>query len=465
MLTSYLISNAIVLPASSWFSGFFGRKRFLIGCIIVFTVSSFMCGAATSLGMLVVARVVQGAGGGALQPLAQSILLESFPPAKRGVAMAVYGVGVICAPIVGPTFGGWLTDSYSWRWAFYINIPVGILAVSMISMFVEDPPYIRSGRSRRIDAVGFGLLSLWLATLQITLDKGQEVDWFGAVWLRWFVVISVASFLGFILWELRAPEPVVNLRILKNRNFAIGCALFAMFGAAIYGLIALQPLFLQTLMGYTALDAGMTVSPRGLGALVAMFLVGVLVQKTNPRYLAAFGFMMFGISALLLSRLNLQVSMRNIVLPNVINGFGAGFIFVPLSTFTLGALRNDQIGNAAGIQNLLRNVGGSIGISFISTMLDRYAQAHQVFMAGHISPLNPVYRQHVAALQKVFEAHFSSVDALQRAQAMIYNTLLQQASYWAFVQLFYMIAWACVICFIGVMFLRRIKGAGPVAVH
>jgi DHA2 family multidrug resistance protein len=285
------------------------------------------------------------------------------------------------------------------------------------------------------------------------------------VWLRWFAGISVLSFLGLVWWELRTPEPVVNLRILKNRNFAIGCLLFAMFGAAIYGLIALQPLFLQTLMGYTALDAGLTVSPRGLGALVAMFIVGILVQKSNPRYLAAFGFAMFGISALLLSRLTLQVSMRNIVLPNVINGFGAGFIFVPLSTFTLGALRNDEIGNAAGIQNLLRNVGGSIGISFISTMLDRYAQVHQVFMAGHISPLNPIYRQHVAVIQKVFEAHFSPADALQRAQAMIYNTLLQQASYWAFVQLFYDIAWACVLCFIGVMFLRRVKATVPVAVH
>lgn len=464
VLTSYLVSNAIVLPASAWFSSFFGRKRFLIGCIVIFTASSFMCGAALSLGMLVTARVLQGAGGGALQPLAQSILLESFPPAKRGIAMSVYGVGVICAPIIGPTFGGWLTDSYSWRWAFYINIPVGILAVYMISMFVEDPPYIRATR-RRIDTVGFALLSLWLATLQIALDKGQQVDWFGAVWLRWFVGISVVSFIALIWWELRTEAPVVDLRILKNRNFAIGCALFALFGAAIYGLIALQPLFLQTLMGYTALDAGMTVSPRGLGALVAMFLVGVLVQRVSPRSLTAFGFIMFGLSSLLLSRLNLQVSMRNIVAPNVLNGFGSGFIFVPLSAVTLGALRNDQIGNAAGIQNLLRNVGGSIGISFISTMLDRYAQAHQVFLAGRISPLNPVYQRQIGLTQKVFESHYSAPDALQRAHALMYGTVLQQANYWAFVQLFYNIAWICAVCLIGVMFLRKVKGARPVAVH
>src|SRR4051812_47732322 len=198
VLTSYLVSNAIVLPVSAWFSRYFGRKRFLIACIIIFTISSFLCGAATNLGMLVLARVAQGAGGGALQPLAQAILLESFPPAKRGVAMAVYGVGVVCAPIIGPTFGGWLTDSYSWRWAFYINIPVGALAVFLISSFVDDPPYIRAGKHGRIDAIGFGLMTLWLATLQIILDKGQEVDWFGTVWLRWFAVISVLAFVGFI---------------------------------------------------------------------------------------------------------------------------------------------------------------------------------------------------------------------------------------------------------------------------
>ena len=465
VLTSYLVSNAIVLPASSWFSSFFGRKRFLIGCIAIFTASSFVCGAATSLGMLVFARVVQGAGGGALQPLAQSILFESFPPSKRGVAGAVYGIGVICAPIVGPTLGGWLTDTYTWRWAFYINIPVGILAVTMISRFVEDPPYIRASRRGRLDAVGFGLMSLWLATLQITLDKGQQVDWFGAVWLRWFAGISAVSFICFVAWELHTPSPVVNLRILKNRNFALGCSLFLLFGAALYGLIALQPLFLQSLLGYTALDAGMTVTPRGVGALAAIFLVGALAQRTNPRWLLLFGFTIFGVSSFMLSRLTLEVSMRNIVLPNVLNGFGSGFIFVPLTTVTLGALRNDQIGNAAGIQNLVRNVGGSIGISFVSTMLERYAQAHQVFMSAQLSPLNPAYVRKIAQAQHVFASHFSPADALQHAQAMLYNTLLQQASYWAFVQLFYVIAWVCVLCLVAVLCLRTVKGARPVVAH
>ena len=230
MLTSYLVSNAIVLPASGWLSRHFGRKRLLITCIIIFSASSFLCGAATSLPMLMIARVLQGAGGGALQPLAQSIMLESFPPAQRGTAMAVYGIGVVCAPILGPTLGGWLTDTWSWRWAFYINLPVSVMAVIMISLFVDDPPWIRDGKPGRIDGVGLGFMALGLGTLQIVLDKGQEADWFGALWMRWLAGISVGSLLFFIIWELRVKDPIVNLRVLKNRNFAVACALFFLFG-------------------------------------------------------------------------------------------------------------------------------------------------------------------------------------------------------------------------------------------
>ncbi|MGD1084828.1 MAG: DHA2 family efflux MFS transporter permease subunit, partial [Verrucomicrobiota bacterium] len=266
VLTSYLVSNAVVLPASGWLSRHFGRKRLLITCIMIFSVSSVLCGAATSLPMLVVARVLQGAGGGALQPLAQSIMLESFPPARRGTAMAVYGVGVVCAPILGPTMGGWLTDTWSWRWAFYINVPVSIIAVYMISLFVRDPPWIREGKPGRIDGVGLGFMALGLGTLQILLDRGQEMDWFGSIWMRWMAGISAGSLLFFIFWELRVSDPIVNLRILKNRNFAVACGLFFLFGAAIYGLVALQPLFLQTLLGYSALESGLTVTPRGVGA-------------------------------------------------------------------------------------------------------------------------------------------------------------------------------------------------------
>jgi DHA2 family multidrug resistance protein len=461
VLTSYLVSNAIVLPASGWFSRFFGRKRFLISCIIIFSVSSFLCGAATSLPMLIVARVLQGAGGGALQPLAQSIMLESFPPAQRGVAMAVYGVGVVCAPILGPTLGGWLTDTWSWRWAFYINIPVSILAVFMISLFVEDPPYLRKARPGRIDAVGFGFMAIGLAALQILLDKGQQDDWFAATWLRWMAGASALSLLLFIFWELRAPEPIVNLRILKNRNFSVACALFFLFGAAIYGLVTLQPLFLEELLGYTALNAGLTVTPRGAGAFVALFVVGALIGKLGGRRLAAFGFIVFSISAFMFSRISLQMAPINILSANLVSGFGAGFIFVPLTTVGMGTLRNDQIGNAAGIQNLVRNIGGSIGVSFVATMLERFAQAHQAFMTAGVSPLNPIYQQKFAVLQTALLSHFSPADARVRAQAMIYGIVHQQTGYWAFMDLFYWFMLLGIACALGVWLLREVRPGHP----
>lgn len=466
VLTSYLVSNAIVLPSSAWFASYFGRKRFLTACIIIFTASSFLCGIASNLGFLIIARVLQGAGGGALQPLAQAILLESFPPAKRGVALAVYGIGVICAPIIGPTLGGWLTYSYSWRWAFYINVPVGILAVFLISIFVEDPPYIRGRKRGRFDAIGFGFLAVWLATLQIILDKGQEVDWFGTVWLRWFAGISVVSMICFIIHELRIPFPIVDLHIFNNRNFAVGCLLFLLFGGVLYALTTMQPLFLQSLLDYTALDAGLTVSPRGLGVLFALGLVGIFLQKADARILVTFGFITLAAACIMFSRLTLQVAMSNIVPPNLLAGFGMGFIFVPLTGLTLGTLRNDQLGNGTGIQNLMRNIGGSIGISFVTTMLVRYAQAHQVFLVNRLTPLNPAYQERVGMIQKLFESHFSPADALERAQSFLYNNvLLQQADYWAYMQLFYVFVWLSAVGALGVGLFRGVKSSHSVAIH
>jgi DHA2 family multidrug resistance protein len=463
VLTSYLVSNAIVLPASGWLSRHFGRKRLLLSCIVIFSAASLFCGAATSLPMLIVARVLQGAGGGALQPLAQSIMLESFPPARRGTAMAVYGIGVVCAPILGPTLGGWLTDTWSWRWAFYINLPVSIVAVIMISLFVDDPPWIRDGKPGRIDGVGLGLMALGLGTLQILLDRGQEADWFGALWMRWLAGISAGSLLFFVFWELRVSDPIVNLRVLKNHNFAVACFLFFLFGGAIYGLVALQPLFLQTLLGYNALEAGLTVTPRGVGAFFALFVVGALIAKVGGRRLAGFGFVVFSLGAFLFSRMSLQMSRSSLLLPNLVSGFGAGFIFVPLTTVGMATLRNDQIGNAAGIQNLVRNIGGSVGISFVSTMLDRFAQAHQAFMTGRVSALNPVYLQDLGRVQGVLQTHFSPADARLRAEDIIYNIVHQQTGYWAFIELFYAFVWVGLACALGVWLLKNVKPAGPAA--
>src|SRR5947209_11113227 len=250
VLTSYLVSNAIILPATNWLGRFFGRKRFLIVCIAIFTLSSAVCGAAASLGMLIVARIAQGAGGGALQPIAQAVLMESFPREKRGSAMAVFGMGVVVAPIIGPTLGGWITDNYSWRWIFYINVPIGILAIFMANTFIEDPPYIKNQKPGRIDYIGFGLMALGLAALQLVLDKGQEEDWFSSNWIVLVTIFSVAALIAFVVWELKTKEPIVNLRVFTNRNFAVGTVLIASVGIVLYGSTALLPLFLQTLLGY-----------------------------------------------------------------------------------------------------------------------------------------------------------------------------------------------------------------------
>ncbi|HUN26318.1 MAG TPA: DHA2 family efflux MFS transporter permease subunit [Steroidobacteraceae bacterium] len=460
VLTSYLVANAVILPASAWLSSFLGRKRFLIGCTIIFTLASVTCGIAVTMPMLVVSRVLQGLGGGAMQPLSQAILLESFPPTQRGTATALFGIGIVVAPIIGPTLGGWLTDELSWRWTFYINLPVGVAATALMLLLIEDPPYIRASRPRRIDGAGFGLMALFLGTLQIVLDKGQDADWFSAVWLRWFAGISALALVAFIARELLIDQPIVNLRVFRNRNFALSSVLFGLFGLALYALITLQPLFLQSLLGYPAFDAGLSVTPRGIGATVALLIVGALVGRVNPKILVGFGFAMLAISSLLLSRLTLQIAMSSVFVANIAAGLGTSFIFVPLTTLAIGTLPNEQIGNAAGIQNLVRNVGGSIGLSYVATMLQRYAQVHQALLVGQLSPLNPQYRTQLGLAQRLFERGFTAPDALNRARELLYHLLLEQSQYWAFVDLFFIIGCLCGICLLCIPIFRT-----PTTVH
>lgn len=435
VLTSYLISNAIVLPASAWLGSVFGRRNFLLACIVLFTVASAACGAAGSLGFLVAARVFQGVGGGALQPIAQAVLLESFPPARRGVAMAVFSMGVIVAPILGPTLGGWVTDNYSWRWVFYINLPIGALAMLMAYAFVEDPPYlVRSGR-RTMDYAGFALMALWLGTAQVVFDKGQQEDWFAAVWIRWFVGVSVVAMLAFIARELLARHPVVDLYILGNRNFAAGVLGVGLLGFLLYGITAQLPLFLQTLLGYPALQSGLAVSPRGLGAMVSAFIVGRAIGIVDSRLLIALGFSMLGASAFMYGRLDLEIAMSNVVWASVLNGAATGMIFVPLSTLALGRLRNEQVGNAAGIYNLMRNLGGSVGISVVTTLLQRGAQAHQAVLVSHLTPYDPTYREWLGRAETLLEPK-SGAAAPQQALGLLFRVLRQQATLLAFVDSF-----------------------------
>ena len=289
VLTSYLVSNAIILPASSWLSRRFGRRRFLITCITIFTLASVLCGLATSLGFLILARIIQGAGGGALQPVSQAVMLETFPPEKRGAAMAVYAMAVIVAPILGPTLGGWLTDDYSWRWVFYINIPVGIAAILMCLRFLEDPPYLKNAQAGKFDSLGVGFLALWIGCLQVMLDKGQDDDWFSSNFIRWLAVLAVVGFILFLVRELTTPNPIVNLSVLKDRNLAIGVVLNFSLGAILFGTTAIMPLFLQLLLGYPSLQAGLVMSPRGIGAIVGSIVAGRILSKVDGRLWMAQG--------------------------------------------------------------------------------------------------------------------------------------------------------------------------------
>jgi MFS transporter, DHA2 family, multidrug resistance protein len=466
VLTSYLVSNAIILPATAWLSSFFGRKRLLIFCIIIFTAASFVCGAATSLPMLIFARIVQGAGGGALQPIAQATMLESFPPERRGVAMAIYGMGVVVAPIIGPTLGGWITDNYSWRWVFYINLPVGLLAVFMAQSFIEDPPYIKQATRSMIDYIGFGLMAVWLATLQIVLDKGQQEEWFASSLIVWFTLISVVSLAAFIVWELRAKQPIVSLRVLANRNFAVGTVLITVVGLVLYGSTALLPLFLQTVMGYPALESGMAVSPRGIGSMLSMIVVARLIGKLDARILIAGGFLVLGLSVLWLGGITLEISKSYVVWPNIISGFAMGFIFVPLTTLTTGTLRNEEIGNATGIYNLMRNIGGSIGISAVTTMLARSAQTHQALMVSHLTPYDPAFQQRLAQIKNALAAQMNPWAAEQQAYGIIYGTLARQASALAFIDTFRLLGLLCLLCVLLAFFFKRVKARrGPTAMH
>ena len=444
----------------------FGRKRFLITCIVIFTISSFLCGAATSLGMILIARAVQGAGGGALQPLSQAILLESFPPERRGVAMAVFALGVVVAPVIGPTLGGWLTDQYSWRWAFYINIPIGVLAIFMLSRFVTDPPYIKDAKPGPIDAIGFGLLAISLSCLQIILDKGQEVDWFGAIWIRWMTVIMIATLVGFLIRELKITQPLVNLKVFLDRNFALGCLLIGLFGGVIYGVVTLLPLFYQTLLGYTAAAAGIAVSPRGIGAIMIMPVIGVLTGRLDNRWLIVTGFAVFGLTSIWMARLTLDISPTSMLWPIVISGAGTGMVFVPLATLAMGTLKNEQIGNASGLFNLMRNVGGGIGISMVNTLVARHQQIHRAELVQNIAPQNPAFQQTFNSIRGLMSQSAGPGVADQRAYGLIQNTLDQQSAAFSYVDVFRYLALACFICGFIVLFMKRVrarKGAPSMA--
>ena len=403
-------------------------------------------------------------GGGALQPLSQAILLESFEPQKRGLAMAVFALGVVVAPVLGPTLGGWLTDSYSWRWAFYINIPVGVLAVFMISRYVEDPPYVKEAHPGRLDTIGLGLLGVWLGCLQIILDKGQEDDWFGATWIRWASLILIVGFVAFLIREFRHRKPLVDLKVFRHRNFTLGCILIGLFGASIYGLVTLLPLFYQELMGYTALQAGWAVSPRGIGAIVAMPVIGYLTAKMDNRWLIGFGFSLFALSSLWFGEVNLSISQWTFLWAILISGFGSGCVFVPLSTTTMAFLKNEEIGNASGLYNLFRNIGASIGISVVNTIVARHEQLHRNELVSNIDAGRESVRGAVQGIQQYLSAGggTSATTSMRRAYGLVNEAVNGQARLWSYVDDFRYMALLCFICIPIVFTLKKAVGKGAV---
>ncbi|MBF0619489.1 MAG: DHA2 family efflux MFS transporter permease subunit [Candidatus Omnitrophica bacterium] len=461
-ITSYLVSNAIIIPISGWLSRVFGRKRYLLFSIILFTVSSLLCGLAWSLPALIFFRVLQGIGGGALQPISQSILLETFPPKEHGMAMAVFGIGVIFAPILGPVLGGWITDNWSWNWIFFINIPIGIISVISIAAIIKDPPYLNRVSLDRIDYWGLMLLGVGLGCLQVVLDKGQQEDWFNSPFILTLAIISAVALILFVIVEMVVKEPVVNLRIFKNAAFTAGNLTMFMAFFVLFGSIVALPIFMQGMMGYTAYLAGLALAVGSIPMLVVMPIAGKLVTKISPKTLLIAGLLTTAGSTWMLTGLSLGVDFSFVVWARVVMGIGMGCVFITLTNLTLSSVPRSEMGNAAAIYNLLRNLGGSFGVAFITTILARQAQVHQARYLEQANPYNMNYQHAVMKIAAMPQAGHS----VKAADGVIYQNALRQASLMSFVDVFYLctILLLCIVPLVALM--RRPKyAAAPVAAH
>jgi len=437
VVTSYLVSNAIILPMSGWLANYMGRKKLLLTCVAGFTITSLFCGLATSLPALIVFRILQGLTGGGLQPLAQAILLETFPEQKHGQAMAAFGIGILLAPILGPTLGGWITDNYTWRWIFYLNLPVGLLSLFMMSRFVFDPPYIKRTEGR-IDLWGIGFLALGFGTLQVVLDTGQRKDWFASNYIRFFALLCIVGLVSLVIREFHTETPVVDLRALRNRSFSAGVFLISMLGFVLYASLVLLPIYLQTLLGYPAFNAGMALSPRGVGSLATTPLAGYLTGKTDPRRLVVFGLILGSFTMFSLSNLNLNAGYWDILWPQIFQGVALSFLFIPLMALSMAGIPKEKMGNATSIFNLMRNIGGSFGIASMTTFLARRSQMHQNHLIANISPGNLSTRTTLQGMQAWFYSKGAdSYTASRKALAAMYGMVQQHASMLSFVEAFW----------------------------
>src|SRR5712671_3445359 len=459
-LTSYLVANAIILPMTGWLASMFGRKNLLMLSVIGFTAASFLCGLAPTLGSLIFFRILQGATGGALQPLSQAVLLEAFPPHERGKAMGLWAHGIVVAPIIGPVVGGWLTDNYSWRWVFYINIPVGIASIVMTKMYIFDPPYLKA-ESRKVDYWGIGMLAVGIGALQIVLDKGQEEDWFSSNMILILSIVAAVTLIALIWHLLTTAEPIVDLRVFKERSYAVGVFLMTVVGFVLYGSMVLLPVMLQTLLGYPPLQAGIAMAPRGIGSFFMMPLTGLMTGKMDPRKLLTAGLLTGGMTLLWLSWLNLQAGYWDIFWPQLIQGVGMSLLFVPLTTVAMDPIPRERMGNATSLFNLMRNIGGSVGIAATGTMIARNNQSTTALLGANVTPYDPASQAMLAQMKGAFMAAGADpVTATDRAHAAVFGLVQRQATMMSFVGIFQLLGIMFIALIPLVLLMRRPKAGG-----
>ena len=468
VLTSYLVSNAIVLPMSGWLSQLIGRKRFYMSCVALFTISSCLCGLAPNLTMLIIFRVMQGAGGGGLQPSEQAILADTFSAKQRGMAFAVYGMAVVLAPAIGPTLGGWITDNFNWRWIFFINIPVGIISLFLTNRLITDPPYMQKRKRGgiKIDYIGLSLLALGLGTLQVVLDKGERDDWFGSHFITAMVVVSVVALIAVVVWELHHEHPIIDLHLFRDRSFAVGTLLMFMVGFALMSSTVLLPLFMQTILGYSAQQAGLALMPGGFGIILVMPLVGLMLSKFDARKLLVFGFAAVGIALIHMTTFDATIDFRTAATDRVFQTIGLAFLFVPINTTAYAFLPKEKNNAASGLINLARNMGGSIGISVVTTMLARRAQVHQTNLSANVHAGSAKMHAMLNGMQHMLIGRGSSAWlAARQAQGMVAGMVDQQATVMAYIDCFWLLGIAALTMIPFVFLMKRVKPGGPMAVH
>jgi DHA2 family multidrug resistance protein len=470
VLTSYLVSNAVVLPISAWLSTRVGRKRFYMTCVALFTISSFLCGFAPTLPALIFFRVLQGIGGGGLAPSEQAILADTFSPAQRGMAFAMYGLAVVFAPAIGPTLGGYIVDHTTWRWIFYINIPVGIVSLFLTSIMVEDPPWLKKEKEASkhiaVDWFGLGLVAVAFGALQIILDKGQEDDWFHSPMIVIFTMAMVICMLSMVVWELAHPNPIVNIRLLRNPNFAVSTTLMFTLGAVLYGTTVLIPLFLQTLMGYDAQTAGLVLSPGGFMTMAMMPVVGFLVGRVPAKYLIAAAFAGLSLALFHMSGLNLNIDRSTATMYRVYQAATLAFLFIPINVVAYIGVPREQNNQVSGLMNLARNIGGSVGIAFVSTTLVRRSQTYQNQLVDHVTQSNPFFQERLHQLQQAFSSA-GPAQALERAYGMLYATIQRQAALLSYVRIIETLAVICAL-FVPLILLlvkKNKPGGAPAGAH